>query len=100
MHPREVIEAALAHVVRNRVEAAYARSDLFERRRILVVSEPGLTDEKGKCGGYLEKCDTNGRIGRITCAEARKCGLKTPLTKDHPAYKCMTDRDKDGVACE
>ena len=35
-HPREVIEAALAHVVGNRVEAAYARSDLFERRRILM----------------------------------------------------------------
>ena len=35
-HPREVIEAALAHVVRNRVEAAYARSDLFERRRALM----------------------------------------------------------------
>ena len=26
-HPREVIEAALAHVVQSRVEAAYARSD-------------------------------------------------------------------------
>ena len=35
-HPREVIEAALAHVVRNRVEAAYARSDLCERRRVLM----------------------------------------------------------------
>ena len=35
-HPREVIEAALAHVVRNQVEAAYARSDLFERRRVLM----------------------------------------------------------------
>ena len=35
-HSREVIEAALAHVVRNRVEAAYARSDLFERRRLLM----------------------------------------------------------------
>ena len=33
---REVIEAALAHVVRNRFEAAYARSDLFERRRVLM----------------------------------------------------------------
>lgn len=30
---REVIEAAVAHVVRNRLEAAYARLDLFERRR-------------------------------------------------------------------
>ena len=35
-HPREVIEAALAHVVGNQVEAAYARSDLFERRRRLM----------------------------------------------------------------
>ena len=35
-HPREVVEAALAHVVQNKVEAAYARSDLFERRRILM----------------------------------------------------------------
>ena len=30
---REVAEAALAHVVKNKVEAAYARSDLLERRR-------------------------------------------------------------------
>ena len=35
-HPREVIEAALAHVVRNQTEAAYARSDLFDRRRQLM----------------------------------------------------------------
>ena len=35
-HPREVAKAALAHVVRNPVEAAYARSDLFERRRRLM----------------------------------------------------------------
>ena len=35
-HPREVIEAALAHVVRNKVEAAYRRTDLFERRRRLM----------------------------------------------------------------
>ena len=32
-HPREVVEAALAHVVGNQTEAAYARTDLFERRR-------------------------------------------------------------------
>ena len=34
--PREVIEAALAHTVQNPTEAAYARSDLFERRRRLM----------------------------------------------------------------
>ena len=35
--PHAVMEAALAHVVRNKVEAAYARSDLFERRRVLMA---------------------------------------------------------------
>ena len=35
-HPREVVEAALAHVVQNKVEAAYRRTDLFERRRSLM----------------------------------------------------------------
>ena len=35
-YPREVVEAALAHTVRDRTETAYARSDLFERRRHLM----------------------------------------------------------------
>ena len=34
--PRELAEQALAHVNPNRVEAAYMRSDLFERRRDLM----------------------------------------------------------------
>ena len=34
--PREVCEAALAHTVRDRVEAAYNRTDLFNRRRALM----------------------------------------------------------------
>jgi integrase len=35
--PREVAEAALAHVNRDRVEAAYARTDHLERRRKLMA---------------------------------------------------------------
>ena len=35
--PREVCELALAHVNSDRVEAAYRRSDLFERRRQLMA---------------------------------------------------------------
>ncbi len=34
--PHAVMEAALAHIVSNAVEAAYARSDLFDRRRRLM----------------------------------------------------------------
>jgi len=35
-HPREVIEFALAHVIKDKAEAAYARSDLFDKRRALM----------------------------------------------------------------
>lgn len=39
--PREVAEMALAHKVGNAVEAAYARSDLFEKRRKMMESWAG-----------------------------------------------------------
>ena len=35
-HAYAVMVAALAHVVKNETEAAYARSDLFEKRRALM----------------------------------------------------------------
>lgn len=34
--PRELAEAALAHTLRDKVEAAYQRGDLLERRRVLL----------------------------------------------------------------
>ena len=57
-HPREVIEAALAHVVRNRVEAAYARSDLFARRRRLMDD----------WAAYLDGARATGRDRGLTSA--------------------------------
>ena len=36
--PREVCEAALAHAVKSKVEAAYRRGDLFEKRRQLMAA--------------------------------------------------------------
>jgi integrase len=38
----EVAEAALAHVVGNKVEAAYRRGDLFEKRRALMDAWAGI----------------------------------------------------------
>lgn len=35
-YPREVMEFALAHVISDKAEAAYARSDLFEKRSLLM----------------------------------------------------------------
>jgi integrase len=39
--PREVVEMALAHAVENKVEAAYRRGDLFEKRRKLIEAWAG-----------------------------------------------------------
>ncbi|MER8481192.1 integrase arm-type DNA-binding domain-containing protein [Mesorhizobium sp. M1322] len=35
-HPREVAEAALAHTLKDKTEAAYRRSDALEKRRLLM----------------------------------------------------------------
>ena len=52
-HPREVIEAALAHTTSSKTEAAYLRSDLFDRRRRLMDDwaaylSTGLTEAEGE----------------------------------------------------
>ena len=47
--PREVCEAALAHTITNKAEAAYQRSDLFDRRRDLMERWAGyLADKSGE----------------------------------------------------
>lgn len=47
--PREVAEAALAHALENRVEAAYRRSDLLEKRRKMMNAWAGYcTGKTGK----------------------------------------------------
>ena len=54
-HPREVVEAALAHAVGNQTEAAYARSDLFERRRRLMAEWAAyLGDERPQLISLLQ----------------------------------------------
>lgn len=47
--PRDVVEMALAHAIESKVEAAYRRGDLFEKRRELMVEwESFLFQEKPK----------------------------------------------------
>ena len=50
--PREVAEACLAHTVRNEVEAAYARTDHFEKRRVLM----------GNWAAFCTASDAKGRV--------------------------------------
>ena len=54
-HPHEVAEPALAHKVRNQIEAAYRRSDLFERRRRLMDDWAGYL--AGGCRGADRSVD-------------------------------------------
>lgn len=44
--PREVAEAALAHLSGDETERAYARSDLFEKRRKMMEAWAGYLDQK------------------------------------------------------
>ena len=46
--PREVAEAALAHTLKDKVEAAYRRSDLLEKRRILLQTWADYCHSSGK----------------------------------------------------
>lgn len=45
--PREVAEAALAHVIKNKAERAYQRSDLLEKRRKLMTTWAAWCAPKG-----------------------------------------------------
>lgn len=46
MHSPEVAEMALAHTISNKVEAAYRRGDLFERRRALLADWEAFCQSK------------------------------------------------------
>ena len=89
-HPWEVIEAALAHVVRNRVEAAYARSDLFERRRILMDDWARyLAQGRGRIPNPVSK-ETRGscrRCGKPRSAGSSHEGFPHLLGRAHPAHR-------------
>ncbi|MCH8166469.1 MAG: integrase arm-type DNA-binding domain-containing protein [Proteobacteria bacterium] len=52
--PREVKEAALAHTVRDKVEAAYQRGDLFDKRRDLMDQWARFCLSAGREGAVVE----------------------------------------------
>ena len=58
--PREVAEAALAHVLSDKTEAAYQRGDLFEKRRKLMQA---WTD-------YVGRARSGGKVSQLSKAGA------------------------------
>ena len=51
--PREVAETALAHTLRDKVEAAYRRSDLLERRAKLMADWAAFLSRPAKAGAVV-----------------------------------------------
>jgi len=49
-YPRDVAEMALAHTIENKVEAAYRRGDLFEKRRAMMQEWADFIMPTGKAG--------------------------------------------------
>ena len=94
--PREVCELALAHVNRDRVEAAYRRSDLFERRRGLMVDWGRLRRANrpkgigGKRAGH--------RVWRCQYGETPRPSPATGIVDDrHPGHQsAITNRRAAG----
>ncbi len=52
-YPREVAEQALAHTLRDKVEAAYRRGDLFEKRRRLMTDWEAFCARPGAPAGEV-----------------------------------------------
>ena len=66
--PREVAEMALAHTIENKVEAAYRRGDLFEKRRKLMEAWGRYCDQaRGEDGSKVVDI-TSSRMPRAISA--------------------------------
>ena len=52
-YPNEVVEMALAHAVGNKVEAAYRRGDLFDKRRPLMDDWAAFCDAPAADGNVV-----------------------------------------------
>ncbi len=63
-YQREVVEAALAHTINSKVEAAYRRGDLFEKRRRL------MDDWAAFCGRVVRSGDTGSTVVAFAGARA------------------------------
>ncbi|MCY4596001.1 MAG: hypothetical protein OXC19_14545, partial [Bryobacterales bacterium] len=80
--PREVCELALAHVNTNSIEAAYRRSDLFERRRerLTVRRDPHTMRSGRPCSRAMPRVEKLVRVsGGVAWGEAGEPGPAIPF---------------------
>jgi len=63
-YPRETLEAALAHTLKDKTEAAYARGDLFEKRRHLMNDWAAYCNTPSQAGNV----NITGPSADVACA--------------------------------
>ena len=83
------------------LEQILARCDSTDMDPMACTGPPASVGDGTEAAGdshALALYDDNGN-GRITCKEARAHDI-APVSRDHPAYRYMDDRDGDGVVCE
>ena len=87
--PREVAEAALAHVTGSKVEAAYARSDLFQRRCAMMEAwSDYVTNESSKVLKF--------RAGLVFCPPAEHREPMSGLAIPFSMWQCAGHGDAAG----
>ena len=108
-HAREVIEAALAHRLKDKAEAAYARGDLFVRRRRADGGVGGVPDRDARrCGRAWPEDDAEtGRQQRLIRARAvpghlnerapAACDRSGALAQREGVARMSTDETSRGI---
>ena len=94
--PREVVETALAHTIQNPTEAAYARSDLFERRRRLMDDWAAYLSGEGRVADAARRGHRRATVATLPCrptflsvtAQAAPNGLNVGHTGSHRSINC------------
>ena len=61
---REICEAALAHIVKDKTEAAYRRGDLFEKRRELMATWAAFVAATEATNRHCHSCPGGRRAER------------------------------------
>jgi integrase len=63
--PREVVEMALAHTIENKVEAAYRRGDLFQKRRQLMEAWARFSEIRASVGKVVSISGREEKTARL-----------------------------------
>ena len=82
--PRELAEQPLAHVNPNRVEAAYMRSDLFERRRELMEAWSDYLLQPKALASRVEDWRADGRVRWQFQPLSRWSAVRLPWSRFQP----------------